>query len=162
MRVRDIMRTAVISLPQNAPLTDVLRTFKQHHIDTLPVIDAAERLVGVITIDDLIEIFLPRYFELLRDYAALEDTGQMANLFDASLAGFYPTQGNLVIAADVMNSHVDWISGDDSLLQAAARLQAQHFERLPVIDRDQKLIGLISDFEIVLALLEGTAKPALK
>ena len=27
---------------------------------------------------------------------------------------------------------------------------------LPVIDRDQKLVGLLSDFEIVLALLRGS------
>ena len=40
-------------------------------------------------------------------------------------------------------------------MEAAAHLQAQNFERLPVVDKDRKLVGLISDFEVVLALLRG-------
>lgn len=156
MKVRDVMRQSVVSLPQNANLNEILHRFKQHHIDCLPIVDAATRVVGLITIEDLIDVFLPRYFELLRDYAVLEDKGQMANLFDVSFSGL--AHENLIIAADVMNSHVAWVSSEDSLLEAASRLQAQHFQRLPVIDRDQKLVGLISDFEIVLALLEGTVQ----
>ena len=56
---------------------------------------------------------------------------------------------------DVMRADLHWVSSDDSLLEAAARLQAQNCERLPVVDKDNKLVGLISDFEVILALLRG-------
>jgi CBS domain-containing membrane protein len=151
------MRKSVVSLPQNGTLQDVLTQFTQHHLDSLPIIDAALRVVGFITIDDLIDIFLPRYYELLRDFSALEDKGQLASLFDWSFAGLDQVEEKLILAADIMNSKIQWVQSDDSLLQAAAQLQSQNFERLPVVDRDQKLVGLISDFELVLALLRGSA-----
>ena len=156
MKVRDVMRKSVVSLPQNGKLREIVGTFIANHIDCLPVIDAAQRVVGFITVDDLTHVFFPRYFELLRDLSVLNDKGQIGSLFDTSFAGMDPTQENLILAADVMNSHFQWVSQEDSLLQAAARLQAQGLQRLPVVDQDQKLVGLISDFEVVLALLQGT------
>jgi CBS domain-containing protein len=157
MKVRDVMRRSVISLPQNGKLKEILRTFIQNHIDCLPIVDAAERVVGFITVDDLIDVFFPRYYELLRDLTVLEDKGQIGSLFDASFTGLDRVQEQLILAADVMNSHVRCVSQEDSLLQAASRLQAQSLQRLPVVDRDQKLVGLISDFEVVLALLQGSS-----
>ena len=157
MKVRDVMRKAVISLPQNGKLKDILKTFIQNHIDCLPIVDAAERVVGLITVDDLIDVFFPRYYELLRDLTVLEDKGQIGSLFDASFTGLDRVQEQLILAADVMDSHVKCVSQEDSLLQAASRLQAQSLQRLPVVDRDQKLVGLISDFEVVLALLKGSS-----
>src|ERR1700690_3955780 len=103
MKVKDVMRTSVIVLPQNATLKDVLDRFLKHHLDSLPIIDAAQRVVGFITIDDLIDIFLPRYYEILRDFSALEDKGQLASLFDLSFTGLERTQEKLILAADGMN-----------------------------------------------------------
>src|SRR5258708_2486571 len=138
MKVRDVMRKSVVSLPQNGKLREIVNAFITHHIDCLPIIDAAERVVGFITVDDLTDVFFPRYYELLRDLAVLEDKGQIGSLFDTSFAGLDQAQENLIIAADVMNSHLEWIPQEDSLLRAAARLQAQGLQRLPVVDRDQK------------------------
>ena len=157
MKVKDVMRTSVIVLPQNATLKDVLDKFLQHHLDCLPIIDAAQRVVGFITIDDLADIFLPRYYEILRDFSALEDEGQLTSLFNQAFAGLDTHHEKLILAADVMCSKIRWVSSDDSLLEAAAHLQEQNYERLPVVDKDRKLVGLISDFEVILALLRGTA-----
>ncbi len=159
MKVKDVMRTSVVVLPQNATLKDVLDKFLENHLDSLPVIDAALRVVGFITIDDLVDIFLPRYFEILRDFSALEDKGQLVSLFNQAFAGLDSHHEKLILAADVMCSKLRWIQAEDSLLEAAAHLQEQNYERLPVVDKDQKLVGLISDFEVILALLRGTAIP---
>lgn len=159
MRVRDVMRKSVVSLPQNASLHQVIQQFIQYHLDSLPIVDAAERVVGFITIDDLVDVFLPRYHELLRDFAALEDKGQLASLFDLSFVGLDPIQEKLILAADVMVTKLTWIQRDHSLLQAAAQLQIQNYGRLPVVDPDQKLVGMLSDYDVVLALLQGSTAP---
>ncbi len=135
----------------------MLDQFLKHHLDSLPIIDAAQRVVGFITIDDLADIFLPRYHEILRDFSALEDKGQLASLFSEAFAGLDLHHEKLILAADIMCSKLHWVSSEDSLLQAAAHLQEQNYERLPVVDQEQKLVGLISDFEVILALLRGTA-----
>ncbi len=149
------MRTSVIVLPQNATLQDVLDRFIKHHLDCLPIIDAAQRVVGLITIDDLVDLFLPRYFEILRDISALQDKGQLTSLFNQSFAGLDAHHERLILAADVMRTHLPWILVDESLLEAAATLQSQNAQRLPVVDKDQKLVGLLSDFDVILALLRG-------
>jgi CBS domain-containing membrane protein len=156
MKIKDVMRQSVVSLPQNGTFQDVMQKFITHHIDSLPILDAAQRVVGLITIDDLVDVFLPKYYQILRDFSALEDKGQLASLFDLAFTGLERVDEKLILAADVMNSKIQWVLQEDSLLQAAARLQAQNCQRLPVVDRDQKLVGMISDFEIVLALLRGT------
>ena len=158
MKVKDVMRTSVIVLPQNASLKDVLDKFLMHHLDSLPVVDAAEHVTGFITIDDLVEILLPRYYEILRDFSALEDKGQLASLFNEAFAGLDTHHEKLILAADIMCSDIQWVSQEDSLLEAAASLQAQNYERLPVVNKDGKLVGLISDFEVILALLRGTVE----
>lgn len=158
MKVHDVMKKAVIALPQNATLLDVVQQFLQHHLDSIPIIDAAQRVVGFITIDRLVELLLPRYYDLLRDFSALEDKGQLGSVFDRSFQGLDGHAEKLVLAADIMVSRIRWVRGDDSLLHAAAKLQNQHYKRLPVVDRDQKLVGLLSDFDVVLALLQGTVK----
>jgi CBS domain-containing membrane protein len=159
VKIKDIMRYPVKSLPQNATLREVVTCFVRNHVDTLPIIDAAERVVGMLTIRDLTNYFLPGYEDLLRDFAALEDKGQLAAQFENAFLWPDATQDRLILANDVMNARLRWISQNDSLLQAAAILQAQNCKRLPVIDRDQKLVGLISDFEVVLALLRGSVSP---
>jgi CBS domain-containing membrane protein len=162
MKVKDVMRTTVVVLPQNATLKDVLDKFLKHHLDCLPIIDAAQRAVGFITIDDLVEILLPRYYEILRDFSALEDKGQLASLFNQAFQGLDTHHEQLILAVDVMSTGIHWVQSDDSLLEAAAHLQSQNFERLPVVDKDGKLVGLISDFEVILALLRGApAIPAV-
>jgi len=155
MKVRDVMRRQVVSIAQNNTLSDVVRAFVDNHIQMGPVVDAAERVVGLITVHDLADIFLPRYFDLLRDFAALQDKGQLAYLFDNAFMNFDRSQDNLILAADIMKTHIDWIQDEDSLLQAASRLQTQRQPRLPVIDRDRKLVGILSDFEVILSLLSG-------
>ena len=160
MKVSDVMRRSVISLPQNGKLKDIVQVFVQNHINCLPIVDAAERVVLIITLNDLIDVFFPRYYDLLRDLTVLQDKGQIGSLFDTSFTGLDRVQEQLILAADVMNSHVKWIKQDDSLLEAASRMQSQNQPRLPVVDRDQKLVGLISDYEVVLALLQGSTKTA--
>src|SRR5580765_2009068 len=123
MKVKDVMRTSVVVLPQNATLKDVLDKFLKHHLDSLPVIEAAQRVVGYIIIDDLVDILLPRYYEILRDFSALEDKGQLASLFNQTFGGLDTHHEKLILAADLMSTDLHWVSGEDSLLEAAASLQ---------------------------------------
>src|SRR5687768_17815199 len=115
MKVRDVMRSLVVSLPQNASLREVVDCFVKNHLDALPVLDAAQRVVGLITVQHLADLFLPRFDEILRDFAALEDKGQLASLFEGSFLGFDGTSERLVLAADIMSAKLRWIHQDDSL-----------------------------------------------
>jgi CBS domain-containing protein len=59
------------SVPTDADLPEVARTMTDYNLVMLPVVDEQERVVGVITVDDVLELTLPagwrRRFGLVRD-----------------------------------------------------------------------------------------------
>ncbi len=54
--VRDIMKTNVISVPVDMDQEDVAGLFGKYDELTLPVVDSSNRLVGRITVDDIIDV----------------------------------------------------------------------------------------------------------
>lgn len=149
------MRRAGVSIRQTVTLKESVEVFVRHCIDTLPVTDHENRVVGLLTIDDLVDIFMPRYFEMVRDYASVEDDGQLERLFGETYVAMAGSEERLILAADAMTLKVQTLQEEDSLLRAAAVFQAAHAPRLPVVNRDGQLVGLISETAILLALLSG-------
>jgi magnesium transporter len=54
--VRAIMKKEVVSIPQDLPQEDVARTFAQHHLKAVPIVDADGRMRGVVTVDDVVDV----------------------------------------------------------------------------------------------------------
>ena len=45
---------------------------------------------------------------------------------------------------DVMSAEVEWVFEDEDLAQVAAKMQQRQIRRLPVVDRDKRLVGILS------------------
>ena len=54
-----------------------------------------------------------------------------------------------------MTCHVHWISPGESLLKAAKVMCDQHVHRLPVINDEDRVVGIISTMDIVAALINA-------
>ena len=54
--VRTIMKSEVVSIPQDLPQEDVARMFAQHHLKALPIVDGEGRMKGVVTVDDVVDV----------------------------------------------------------------------------------------------------------
>ena len=54
--VSDIMRTELITLPEDMDQEDVGRQFSQSSLSALPVVDRENHMKGIITIDDVVEV----------------------------------------------------------------------------------------------------------
>jgi len=161
VKVQQMMRQHTVFVPQKASLSQVIDRFVEHHIDTLPVVDEEGLLKGIITVESLSDICLPHYYEFLRDYMALEDKGQLVAAFDQPFKALDEQEDRLILAADLMRSHLRWILEEQSVLQAASLLHAQRCERLPVVNRSGQLVGLLSKNDILLALLGRSQAIAL-
>jgi Mg/Co/Ni transporter MgtE len=48
-----------VSVGTGADLTEVARTMTDYNLVMLPVLDEDERMVGVVTVDDVLELMLP-------------------------------------------------------------------------------------------------------
>ena len=55
--VGDVMSLKLVTVTEQTSLLDTLESMHQHGIRRLPVVDSAGVLVGIITLDDLLELF---------------------------------------------------------------------------------------------------------
>jgi magnesium transporter len=55
-RVRDVMHTDVISVPEDLDQEEVARLFAEHDVLALPVLDSAGRMKGIVTFDDIVDV----------------------------------------------------------------------------------------------------------
>ncbi len=55
-RIRDIMKTDVVSVSEEMHEEQVAQKFGQHHLKALPIVDAEGRMKGVVTVDDVVDV----------------------------------------------------------------------------------------------------------
>ena len=69
--LEEIAEHEPVSVATDADLPEVARMMTDYNLVMLPVLDGEERMVGVVTVDDVLELTLPsgwrRRFGLVRD-----------------------------------------------------------------------------------------------
>lgn len=53
-RVQDIMTTNPVSIPVNRKLSDLTALMHARHVRRVPIVDATEKVIGLVTLDDLL------------------------------------------------------------------------------------------------------------
>ncbi len=136
MLVRDAMTPDPITAAVDTSLPELIDLMVEHDVSGLPVLDLGGRLVGVVTEADLVahqaypNSTRPRLTalgDLLRGHR---------NRWWQKAAG--------LAAGDIMTSPAHTSSMDEPLHTAAARMLTLGVKRLPVVDRDGELVGIIS------------------
>ena len=56
MLIKDLMKTNFVSVPTNCDKEKIAMEFKKYDILSMPVVDNENRLVGIVTIDDVVDI----------------------------------------------------------------------------------------------------------
>jgi len=132
--VAEVMTPHPRSVQVNQQLSDVraaLADGRRHH---LPVVDG-QRLVGIISTTDLLEFgFEPRESNANRDE--------------------YLDKHFLI--AQIMQTDVVTIPGSCTVRDAAQALTTGDLHAVPVIDKDQNLIGIVTSTDIVSYFLSQT------
>ena len=70
-RIADIMETNVISVTTTDDREDVVRSFYKYEFTALPVVDNEDRLVGIVTFDDALEVMQEEATEDMERMAAI-------------------------------------------------------------------------------------------
>jgi CBS domain-containing protein len=157
--VRDLMDRDCVTIAKSTPVPEIARLFHEHRVECLPVIDAENHLMGIVTEHDLFvkEERLPRtdltYQAVFKEPLTLEQ-----------LPKVYSQRGQMYTAADVMTAKVVWVKEASSIGQAV-RLMVRHgFKCLPVLDSAPelggKLVGVITRSGIIRLLVQAKPKIA--
>lgn len=83
--VKDIMETDVVSIKTLDDQEDIARMFKKYDYYVMPVVDNEHRLVGIVTIDDIIDVIDQEVTEDLQKMAAMQPS-EKAYLKTSALA----------------------------------------------------------------------------
>lgn len=115
MRIRDCMSCAVVTIAPEESVALAARLLARHDLGALPVCGHRGKLLGMVTDRDIVT----------RCIAAGQDPAR-------------------VPVSDIMSRHPAVVHGDGDLREAAARMSARQVRRLPVVEEDGRLAGILS------------------
>lgn len=70
--VSSFMTERVISVRADAPQEDVAQLFREHDVSVIPVLDAEQVMVGIVTLDDIVDVVREEATEDIQRLAGLE------------------------------------------------------------------------------------------
>lgn len=148
LQVKDVMNKEVITVRRSITLAELLKLFCDFHTFPLvPVVEEDGRLVGTVSFRSLIDIFQPHLSTVLRAISFLER--EEADIFRLEIT---PEMGNLFVVDDLMETGIFSINEEKSLQEAYRLMKRHSTERLPVVNAEGKLVGMIGMFDIVMML----------
>jgi CBS domain-containing protein len=134
-----VMTKQVISVPETAPLAEVVRLLADHDISGIPVARPDLTLAGVISEKDFLSKMgggkSPSFMHVILQ--CIEHTGCIAA--DVS---------NLT-AAEIMSSPAVTISGTTPLFEVADIMDHHNINRVPVIDDVGRLAGIVARSDLI-------------
>jgi CBS-domain-containing membrane protein len=143
MNAADVMTPKVLSIGPGTSVSEAVRLMLNNNISGLPVIDGADRLVGIVTEGDFLrraetgtERHRTRWLEFLLGPGRLADE-------------YIRTHAQKV--EEVMTRDVATVTDDASLDEIVRLMERRRVKRVPVV-RDGKLVGIVSRANLLRAL----------
>ncbi|MEZ6058926.1 MAG: CBS domain-containing protein [Planctomycetaceae bacterium] len=146
----EMMQTHVVSVSENDSLREALMLMTEHHVHGLPVTDAQDTVVGVITATDILQY----------EEEVVESTeGQPESLgsyFDPQNQSWETVRmlndiDDLPSAKirDVMSPDVISVTSDTDARVVARKMRCHDVHRVLVLNESRQLLGIISAFDFV-------------
>jgi CBS domain-containing membrane protein len=143
----EIMTTDVVAVKPDTPVTDVAAAMGKRGVSGVPVVDAENKVVGVISEKD----FLSRM--------GVKDAKNFMSLVASCLMtkGCVALPIKAALAGDLMNSPAVTVGPDTPVRDLARLLTQKGINRMAVTDPAGRLLGLVSRGDIIKATTGGRA-----
>jgi CBS-domain-containing membrane protein len=135
-RVDDVMTRAVVTVSPAAPYRDLVDLLVEHRFSAVPVVDAFQRVTGVVSEADLLRKI---------EYAGEKEP----RLFDGRRRRSDRLKGAGRTAADLMTSPSVTVLSGSSIAAAARLMDGEQVKRLPVVDDLGRLVGIVSRSDLL-------------
>jgi CBS domain-containing protein len=150
-KVEEIMTRKVVTVKETDSLQDVATIFKANRISGAPVLNDKEEVVGVVSEADILKVL-----DTFHWYTPVLTTLDILHLREEQS---HDIQQDIEKASEmkmeeIMSTNPETISPDTSIDDAAQIMHATGFNRLPVVDGDGKLVGIVTRADIIASLYE--------
>ena len=150
VKARDIMTMQVFNARRDTPLMAVAKLMAEKTISGIPVLDENDKIAGIISEKDF-----------LRHMGAGDKTHFMSFIAEY-LEGKKPVAMPIRSqkAEDIMTSPAVTVGEDTAMIDIAYIFTEKQINRVPVVNREGKLTGIVSRADIVRAsLIKAKSKP---
>ena len=145
--VADVMSRDPIVVKPETPLNEAVQILAQRRISGLPVVDDAGQLVGIISETDLMwqetGVTPPAYIMFLDSVIYLQNPATYERDLHKAL-------GQTV--GEVMSKNSITVSPDKTVREAAKLMQDHNVHRLPVLDSEGQVIGILTRGDVIRAM----------
>ena len=143
-RVRDVMTTSVVTADRITPYKEIARMLAEHKISGVPVLTMGRHVAGIVSEGDLLAA---------RDHNPMAGHGLRRRL--TSRKQPHNRTAEQLMTAPAVTTH------PDATIAGAARvMNVHHVRRLPVVDPDGKLVGIVSRRDLLSVFLRPDAEIA--
>ncbi|WP_432073430.1 CBS domain-containing protein [Streptomyces wuyuanensis] len=143
--VGEVMTSEVVHAHPGTSFKELARLLASHHIGGLPVVDDDDKVMGVVSQTDL-----------TRRQAACGRTGSGRDRLLRALsriAHTHPTAIPALTAGGLMSSPAVTVHPEQRVVDAARIMERRHIDRLPVVDEEDRLIGITTRRDLLRVFL---------
>lgn len=147
-KVEDFMAKDLPEIKENSPLKEIFEAFASSHHNILPVVNSVGKIVGVISLKEILNELLFSRAEV----SILEKVPFFADFLTEQIEEM-DYMLPLVLAKDVMKTDIFIVKEDDSMLKAALMMKKKGVQRFIVVNNDDVPVGYVSRNEVCRAFL---------
>ena len=136
--VKDVMTTRVVSVTKYASFRTMAAALREHRVSAFPVLDDDGKVIGVVSEADM----------LAKEALESEPEG-MPGMITGMLRRKEYEKARGTTAGDLMTSPAVTVTPDDTIQRAARLMYARKVKRLPVVDANGHLVGIIGRADLL-------------
>jgi len=133
--VEDVMTARVVSVLESAGYKEIVTLLRRNRVSAVPVVDAAGRVTGLVSEGDL----------LAKQTAPALPSGAVRMAWRLRER----SKASAVTAAELMTSPAVTVTPGADVAKAARLMRDRRVKRLPVVDADGRLAGIVSRMDVL-------------
>lgn len=144
MLVKEFMSSGVISCSEDKTVADAAKLMSEKGISTMPVVDGAGKLVGIVTESD----FVGKDANIPHALASIKQLfGE--NYYFSDIEKIYQNAKDKKLA-DVMSKKLVTVEPSTTLSELVNLMSSKKLKRIPIIEGD-KLVGIVTRKDLLKA-----------
>lgn len=148
MKVKEIMKTNIISFKKGTPVREAAKVLSQRRISGAPVVDEKDRLIGILSEKDIFKALYPDYEDFYSDQSLRSDFEKIEErLLDVA---------NLKVE-DVMIKDIISVTPDTPVIKVGAIMLAEGIHRV-IIQEGNKPLGIITRRDVYKVIFKDKLK----
>jgi CBS domain-containing protein len=143
MKIADIMTREVYTIGLDSTLKECAEVLEKHRVNGLVVVEK-EKVVGVITKDDIFKAILPRYPDIIEEERYVSDLEYVEEraqkLFEMKVK-------------DIMGTPPITVNSNMPIVKAGSTMILRRVKQVPVVDKG-KLMGIVTLTDVINNLIK--------